>query len=80
MESSNDSWCVFVCVCCMCRVMREGKCEKSNEVCHAFDGLVEGIDSKHSIEYSQSLYLRLYQAIERKLTKRNIPVVVRKQS
>ena len=28
-----------LCVCCMCSVIREEMCKKSNYVCHAFDGL-----------------------------------------
>ena len=34
-----------LCVCCMCSVMREGMCEKSNQVCHESDGLLGGIES-----------------------------------
>ena len=61
--------------------------KESNWVCHASDGLVGGdrdcdgdcsvVDCGHSIEHSQTRYMRLYQAIERKLTKRNVPAVVR---
>ena len=32
-----------LCVGCMCGVMKEGMCEKCNQVCHATDGLVEGM-------------------------------------
>ena len=31
-----------LCVCCMCSVMREAMCEKSNQVCHESDGLFGG--------------------------------------
>ena len=34
--------CLFVC--CMGSVMRARMCEKSNQVCHASDGLVGGIE------------------------------------
>ena len=62
-----------LCVGCMCIVMGQGMCEKSNRVRHASDGLVGGdrgydrerdvVDCEHSIEHSHTRYLRLYEAI-----------------
>ena len=49
-----------LCVFCMCIVMREERCEKSNEVCHAVDAMVGGdtecdaVDCGHSIEHPQT--------------------------
>ena len=36
---------MFLCVGCMCSVMREGMCKKCTYVCHTFDGLVGGIEN-----------------------------------